>query len=767
MAFESEPQKKNFCVLEDVYGVMMGFIKTREVGEFVSGALAGAMTKAVLAPLETIRTRMVVGVGSKHIAGSFIEIIEQGGWQGLWAGNAVNMLRIIPTQAIELGTFECVKRAVTSAKEDWEQNGCPRIQIGHVSLDFSFSWLSPTAVGGAAAGIVSTLACHPLEVLKDRLTVNREAYPSISLALSKIYKEGGLGALYSGLSPTLIGMLPYSTCYYFMYEKLKNNYCQANNKKSLNRPEMLLIGALSGFTASTISFPLEVARKRLMVGALQGKCPPHMAAALSEVIKEEGLKGLYRGWEESPYNGSGGGLHAPLVPPSSLQHAFKEATFSGFRMFRNTKSVGPFGYDSMADIWCSWEQNRGNASIRRGLCKQSLHELRTSISKILLCLPVKSLLVFKSVSKQWLCLISDPYFVHKHALRNHRLSTPGLLLLKKLTFAENIYNQEYEFISLDGNVTVVDAPFKTLTFTNGMVDIQQSCNGLLYCHCFRMINKSNHGCKFYYGIYNPSTQHLNTLPLSPLCKHDPHAVCSVNLAFDPLKSPHYEVIFISKVPSNDDHYQIEIYSSETASWRVSGNAFPASIDTWIYPGVFWNGSLHWISTSAESSSLYFEIERESVKTMPMPPVPDGWAKRNIQYFGECRGHMHLIESYDPSTTCFDILEMVTDYTGWIVKYRVDLKELTIAYPEMVRENINVNDEFLDHFDFTVLLVEEEEEKSSKLVLQIPDKVVSYDLNTMSFKKIQELSPRSLHIEGLIRCRYHVFAYQYIESLASV
>lgn len=31
------------------------FFRTREVGEFASGALAGAMTKAVLAPLETIR----------------------------------------------------------------------------------------------------------------------------------------------------------------------------------------------------------------------------------------------------------------------------------------------------------------------------------------------------------------------------------------------------------------------------------------------------------------------------------------------------------------------------------------------------------------------------------------------------------------------------------------------------------------------------------------------------------------------------------------
>lgn len=35
--------------------VIQDFLRTREVGEFLSGALAGAMTKAVLAPLETIR----------------------------------------------------------------------------------------------------------------------------------------------------------------------------------------------------------------------------------------------------------------------------------------------------------------------------------------------------------------------------------------------------------------------------------------------------------------------------------------------------------------------------------------------------------------------------------------------------------------------------------------------------------------------------------------------------------------------------------------
>ncbi|KAE8700578.1 putative mitochondrial adenine nucleotide transporter BTL1 [Hibiscus syriacus] len=135
-----------------------------------------------------------------------------------------------------------------------------------------------------------------LGLKKDRLTVSPDIYPSLSISISKIYKDGGVGALYAGLSPTLMGMLPYSTCYYFMYDELKKSYCQSKKKKSLNRPEMVVLGALAGFIASTISFPLEVARKRLMVGALQGKCPPNMVAALAEVIRDEDLTGLYRGW---------------------------------------------------------------------------------------------------------------------------------------------------------------------------------------------------------------------------------------------------------------------------------------------------------------------------------------------------------------------------------------------------------------------------------------------------------------------------------------
>ena len=93
-------------------------------------------------------------------------------------------------------------------------------------------------------------------------------------------------------------------------------YCSVKVKGSAFLLTCISFYLSSGFTASTISFPLEVARKRLMVGAIEGKLPSNMVAALSEVVKEEGLKGLYRGWSASCLK---------VIPNSGITWMFYEA----------------------------------------------------------------------------------------------------------------------------------------------------------------------------------------------------------------------------------------------------------------------------------------------------------------------------------------------------------------------------------------------------------------------------------------------------------
>jgi len=272
--FDKLPTKEKFQT-PDLRKAFQTFFGSRSFREFTSGALSGAMAKTAVGPLETIRTRMIVGVGSENIIGSFKEVMKGQGWKGLWAGNGINLLRIIPTQAIELCTFESTKRFLASAQNHWEKNGCPRVQIARHTLDLPVSWISPVAISGAVAGVVGTLSCYPLEVLKDRFTVHPGVYHSISHALKKISQEEGPGALYAGLAPTIIGL-----------------------------------------TSSALSFPLEVARKRLMVGMLEGKRPTNMIDIITKIVEEEGLKGLYRGWSASCLK---------VIPASGLSWMFYEA----------------------------------------------------------------------------------------------------------------------------------------------------------------------------------------------------------------------------------------------------------------------------------------------------------------------------------------------------------------------------------------------------------------------------------------------------------
>lgn len=69
----------------------------------LSGAIAGAVSRTAVAPLETIRTHLMVGLdGQSTVTGVFQNIMQREGWQGLFRGNGINVLRVAPSKAIEV-----------------------------------------------------------------------------------------------------------------------------------------------------------------------------------------------------------------------------------------------------------------------------------------------------------------------------------------------------------------------------------------------------------------------------------------------------------------------------------------------------------------------------------------------------------------------------------------------------------------------------------------------------------------------------------------
>ncbi|XWS17155.1 hypothetical protein CRYUN_Cryun33cG0044100 [Craigia yunnanensis] len=151
--------------------------------------------------------------------------------------------------------------------------------------------LPASFIAGAVAEVSSTLCTYPLELLKTRLTV-KEDYKNLLDAKVKIVQAEGPTGLYKGLTPSLIGVVPYAASNYFAYDTLRKAFFK---KEEIGNIMTLLIGSVTGAISSTATFPLEVARKQMQAGAINGRQYLNMLHALTSIVEKEGIPGLYRG----------------------------------------------------------------------------------------------------------------------------------------------------------------------------------------------------------------------------------------------------------------------------------------------------------------------------------------------------------------------------------------------------------------------------------------------------------------------------------------
>ncbi|KAL5569833.1 hypothetical protein UlMin_026408 [Ulmus minor] len=380
--------------------------------------------------------------------------------------------------------------------------------------------------------------------------------------------------------------------------------------------------------------------------------------------------------------------------------------------------------------------------------------------EILLRLPIKSLLKFKSVSKHFLSLITHPRFSGRHS--SHP-STASALFFKRCV---SVRTTEFNFINFNNRSSNSSpAPSRSFSFADerSCITILQSCNGLLLCSTSHRVESRRN-----YYVYNPTTKHYSILPRLPVPRTSTSSrtVYRMSLAFDPSKSPNYKVVCVRNCDSITGQFQIEIYSSDTGPWRLSGGSFPGDFDVRLDDGVYWNGSVHWLSSWG--TSLYFNVDEERLSEMPVPPlrIPENYydeIDKKFRYFGESRNHLHLIDNYEEETTCFDVYEMERDYSGWFVKFRVDLSEFLKAFPEIIP--ISQGPVNLQNCQFSILcVVRVELDDESFMVLKIFGKVLRYDFRTKAFYKLCDIEQdRSDNHYPSEWCG----AYQFIESIACV
>lgn len=128
-------------------------------------------------------------------------------------------------------------------------------------------------------------------------------YTSVPDGFRKIVAEEGFASLYKGLTPTLLGLVHVGV-QFPLYERTKS-WLSRGREEELTAGHLMLAASISKLTASVAAYPHEVVRTKLQVDATSlrvlgdGVARPselHRAKqVLSQILREEGPRGLYRG----------------------------------------------------------------------------------------------------------------------------------------------------------------------------------------------------------------------------------------------------------------------------------------------------------------------------------------------------------------------------------------------------------------------------------------------------------------------------------------
>lgn len=168
---------------------------------------------------------------------------------------------------------------------------------------------------GGVAGTIASMLTSPLEVVKTQLQssiASKAARGELAaeaghpLAVAKaILARDGVRGFYRGMRPTLVGIIPARSAYFYAYQQCKRKLA----KWAVPHPSGLLLaegsvansivsGLFAGVAANTLTNPIWMVKTRMQILA-DGKAGQRVYKSYGEVIstiaKEEGIGGFYKG----------------------------------------------------------------------------------------------------------------------------------------------------------------------------------------------------------------------------------------------------------------------------------------------------------------------------------------------------------------------------------------------------------------------------------------------------------------------------------------
>lgn len=187
--------------------------------------------------------------------------------------------------------------------------------------DVKHAGLSPGLVetlAGLSAGSIATLTVHPLDIVKTRMQIHRSttspSTPLTTISLLRSLTSTGhpVRALYRGLTPNLIGNATSWASFFFFKSRFEralaslkagsSSSSSSSDSSSSSVPAQLtptdffLSSLLAGAATQLITNPVWVLKTRIVSSDRTAEgAYPGMLAGARRLLRDEGVRGFYRG----------------------------------------------------------------------------------------------------------------------------------------------------------------------------------------------------------------------------------------------------------------------------------------------------------------------------------------------------------------------------------------------------------------------------------------------------------------------------------------
>ena len=244
----------------------------------LAGALAGAISRVIVAPLDVVKIRMQTDSAEyceRRYKGWFDVVRALWAEEGIvafWRGNVPALAMYMGYGAIQFALYAPIRSALGGDLDGTQQKGARRGAGSSALLSFA---------SGALCGAGATVVTYPLDVLRTRFAaqgVPRVHRTPLAMAAAIVRTEGGARALFAGFVPAISAIGPNVGISFAAYDVLASLASGGDGSGSelagLGAPQLsplasAAVGCASGALAKVITFPLDTVKKRMQVASLE------------------------------------------------------------------------------------------------------------------------------------------------------------------------------------------------------------------------------------------------------------------------------------------------------------------------------------------------------------------------------------------------------------------------------------------------------------------------------------------------------------------